>query len=347
MQTTHRLLFKDSCTMDELRPGSINLVVTSPPYPMIAMWDDVFSRADASVADHLAEGRGEEAFEQMHQQLDLVWAKLVVAMADGALACINIGDAVRSLDRRFRLYPNHARIISAFSELGLESLPLIIWRKPTNAPNKFMGSGMLPSGAYVTLEHEYILIFRKGSRRVFITAEEKSNRRKSALFWEERNSWYSDLWDFKGARQGSSAGKEQRRLAAYPLELPFRLINMFSVYGDTILDPFLGTGTTTMAAIAAGRNSIGYEHELQLRPLIEERIEVETDGLGVLNLKRLEAHRRFVDTRHLEGKSIRHHNSIYNLPVITAQEKELALFSPVSINLETNGIFTVLYQPLL
>ena len=109
MQTTHRLLFKDSCTINELRPRSINLVVTSPPYPMIAMWDDVFSRADSSVADHLAEGRGEEAFEQMHQQLDRVWAKLVKAMADGALACINIGDAVRSLGRRFRLYSNHSR----------------------------------------------------------------------------------------------------------------------------------------------------------------------------------------------------------------------------------------------
>ena len=347
MQTTHRLLFKDSCTMDELRPGSINLVVTSPPYPMIAMWDDVFSLADASVADHLAEGRGAEAFEQMHQQLDRVWAKLASAMAEGALACINIGDAVRSLGRRFRLYPNHARIISAFSELGLESLPLIIWRKPTNAPNKFMGSGVLPSGAYVTLEHEYILIFRKGSRRVFKTAEEKNNRRKSALFWEERNSWYSDLWDFKGARQGSSAGKEQRRLAAYPLELPFRLINMFSVYGDTVLDPFLGTGTTTIAAIAAGRNSIGYEQELQLRPIIEERIAVEANGLGALNLKRLDAHRCFVKKRLLEEKNFSHHNSNYNFPVITAQEKDLILFSPESIHPEADGIFKVFSQPLL
>lgn len=346
MQTTHRLFFKDSCTMDELKPGSINLVLTSPPYPMIAMWDSVFSRADSAVAEHLAEGRGEAAFELMHRQLDRVWAKLAIVMADGALACINIGDAVRSLGRHFRLYSNHARIISAFSELGLESLPLIIWRKPTNAPNKFMGSGMLPAGAYVTLEHEYILIFRKG-RRVFKTAEEKNNRRKSALFWEERNTWYSDLWDLKGARQGSSAGKDQRRLAAYPLELPFRLINMFSVYGDIVLDPFLGTGTTTVASIAAGRNSVGFEHELKLRRLIEERIAVEAEGSGALNTKRLDAHRRFVDTRLQEGKSFSHHNYVYDFPVITAQEKELALFSPVSINLETECIFTVLHQPLL
>ncbi len=346
MQTTHRLLFKDSSTTDDLWPGSANLVVTSPPYPMIAMWDDVFSRADSSVADHLAECRGEEAFEQMHQQLDRVWAKLAIIMADGALACINIGDAVRSLGKHFRLYSNHARVIRAFSELGLESLPLIIWRKPTNAPNKFMGSGMLPSGAYVTLEHEYIMIFRKG-RRVFKTTEEKNNRRKSALFWEERNSWYSDLWQLKGARQENSAGKEQRRLAAFPLELPFRLINMFSVYGDTVLDPFLGTGTTTMAAIAAGRNSVGCEQDLQLRPLIEERIAGDAAGLSVLNLARIDAHRRFVENKLLDGKSFNHHNSIYDFPVITAQEKELLLYSPENIHQDRNGNFKVFHQPLL
>lgn len=346
MQTTHRLFFQDSSTLDEIEPGSINLVVTSPPYPMIEMWDTVFSQAEPSIADCLAEGRGEEAFEQMHQQLDRIWARLAVVMAEGALACINIGDAVRSLNQRFRLYPNHARIINAFSELGLETLPLIIWRKQTNAPNKFMGSGMLPAGAYVTLEHEYILIFRKG-RRIFKTQEEKENRRKSALFWEERNNWYSDQWEFKGARQGSISGKEQRRFAAYPLELPFRLINMFSVYGDTVFDPFLGTGTTTMAAVAAARNSVGCEQNPQFRPLIEERVISDALSLNDLNLKRLDAHRIFVENRLLSGKSFSHHNSIYDFSVITAQEKDLLLYSPESIHMEPDASFKVFHQPLL
>ena len=78
--------------------------------------------------------------------------------------------------------------------LGFQSIPLILWRKQTNAPNKFMGSGMLPAGAYVTLEHEYILVLRKGSKREFKKAEEKRNRHESAIFWEERNIWYSDIW---------------------------------------------------------------------------------------------------------------------------------------------------------
>ncbi|MFW6335242.1 MAG: DNA methyltransferase, partial [Desulfosalsimonas sp.] len=108
--------------------------------------------------------------------------------------CVNIGDAVRKLGDSFSLYPNHSEIIRAFLSRGLTPLPAIIWRKQTNAPNKFMGSGMLPAGAYVTLEHEYVLIFRKGAKRQFATPAQKLNRKKSAIFWEERNQWYSDVW---------------------------------------------------------------------------------------------------------------------------------------------------------
>lgn len=77
------------------------------------------------------------------------------------------------LTKNFQLYPNHARIINAFHALGVSNLPNILWRKQTNAPNKFMGSGMLPAGAYVTLEHEWILIFRKGGKRIFKSPENK------------------------------------------------------------------------------------------------------------------------------------------------------------------------------
>ena len=87
-------------------------------------------------------------------------------------------------------------------DIGFSALPDILWRKQANTPNKFMGSGMLPAGAYVTLEHEYILIMRKGPKREFKTEGERVNRRESALFWEERNIWYSDVWtDIKGEKQ--------------------------------------------------------------------------------------------------------------------------------------------------
>ena len=127
-------------------------------------------------------------------------------------------------------------------------------------PNKFMGSGMLPAGAYATLEHEYILILRKGNKREFKSKEDKLRRQQSAFFWEERNVWFSDIWeDLKGTKQNNIDKHIRERSGAYPFELPYRIINMFSLRGDTVLDPFLGTGTTTLACMATARNSIGYE----------------------------------------------------------------------------------------
>ena len=100
-----------------------------------------------------------------------------------------------------------------------------------------MGSGMMPPGAYVTLEHEYVLVLRKGNKREFGTAEEKKNRRESCFFWEERNLWFSDVWmDLKGTTQNLIEDSARNRSAAYPFELPYRIITMFSVKGDTILD---------------------------------------------------------------------------------------------------------------
>lgn len=102
----------------------------------------------------------------------------------------------------FQLYSNHSRILHRFLDLGFAALPDILWHKQTNAPNKFMGSGMLPVGAYVTYEHEYILILRKGRRRDFTSEQEKTRRRESAFLGEERNLWFSDVWlDIKGAAQ--------------------------------------------------------------------------------------------------------------------------------------------------
>src|SRR4029079_11532235 len=118
------------------------------------------------------------------------------------MLCIDVGDATRTVGGRFRCYPNAARITSTVMRLAFDPLPAIVWRKPTNAPNKFMGSGMLPPGAYVTYEHEHVLIFRKGSKRAFASAAEKAARHRSAYFWEERNVWFSDVWtDLVGARQ--------------------------------------------------------------------------------------------------------------------------------------------------
>ena len=128
-----------------------------------------------------------------------------------------------------------------------------------------MGSGMLPAGAYVTYEHEYVLVLRKGRRRWFGNEEEKRLRRQSAFFWEERNTWFSDLWyDIKGTPQTLVSKEARDRSAAFPFELAYRLISMFSIKRDVVLDPFAGTGTTLAAALAAGRSAAGMETDNSL-----------------------------------------------------------------------------------
>lgn len=325
MQTTHRLIVGDAGAMGALGDESIDLVVTSPPYPMIAMWDEQFARVNPAVGRFLEDGRAGAAFEAMHQILDRTWAELKRVLKEGAFACINIGDAARNIGGSFKLYANHARIEMKFFGLGFDIMPLILWRKQTNAPNKFMGSGMLPAGAYVTLEHEYILIFRKGGKRLFETRHEREKRLQSSFFWEERNSWFSDHWDLKGTRQQSLKPHTRDRSAAFPFLLPFRLINMFSLLSDTVLDPFAGTGTTILAAMAAGRNSTGFEVDSGYSALLRQRIFEELHALNNFNLDRINAHLAFVRKREKDGGSFQYENSYFRFPVMSRQEEKMKL----------------------
>lgn len=293
---------------------------------MVQMWDALFSEQDPRIERCLAEGDGREAYEAMHRQLDQVWADCERVLAPGGIACINIGDATRSTDNTFALYPNHARIIQAFAALGMQCLPLILWRKTTNAPNKFMGSGMLAPGAYVTLEHEYILLFRKGDKRAFAERQEKELRKSSAFFWEERNQWFSDLWQLKGERQQLDEGLDRERSAAFPFELPYRLISMFSVKEDLVYDPFVGTGTTSIAAIAAGRSSMGADLSADLLAVAAARINaLSPDGVNRILNKRLEDHLEFVAARERAKGPLKHKNPHYNFGVVTRQETALFL----------------------
>ena len=322
--------------------GSVSLVVTSPPYPMIELWDPQFSAADAETAEALAGGEGDRAFDLMHARLDSVWSECYRVLLPGGLACINIGDATRKIGGEFRLFSNHSRILHALTGLGFSVLPDILWRKPTNAPNKFLGSGMLPAGAYVTYEHEYILIVRKGGPRKFSPAD-RARRRRSAFFWEERNVWFSDVWlGLVGARQllgnaGFDDADARARSAAFPFELAYRLIQMYSLIGDTVLDPFLGTGTTAAAAIASGRSSIGFEIEPGLEQPIRNTIETAAPLGSEYAQRRLEAHLDFVHSREEAGRPCRHVNRYYGFPVVTGQEVDLQLLMPLAIGLDSTG----------
>jgi DNA modification methylase len=318
--------------MAALPPGSVQLVVTSPPYPMIEMWDGAFAAQDPAIAEALGREDGWAAFRRMHALLDAVWREVHRVLADGGIACIDIGDATRTVNGAFALYPNHSRILSALVDLGLTPLPAIIWRKQTNAPNKFMGSGMLPAGAYVTYEHEYVLIFRKGGPRRFATAPEKENRRRSAFFWEERNTWFSDVWtDLKGTGQELADADSRARSGAYPFELAWRLIAMYSVYGDTVLDPFLGTGTTSAAAIASMRNSIGFERDAGLAPVVASAFRASIATGRERSARRLLDHRSFVAGRLAKGLPFKHRNPRHDVPVVSAQERGIVLTCPITV----------------
>jgi modification methylase len=343
-ETFHQIIFDNASHMAVLADRSIDLVVTSPPYPMIQMWDDLFGSLDADVHKALSAEDADDAFERMHLMLDRVWEELDRVVKPGGMVCINIGDAVRSMAGQFRMFANHVRIVTAFNSLGFTQLPSILWRKPTNSPTKFMGSGMLPPGAYVTLEHEYILIFRKSGKRAFVSSEEKMARRESGYFWEERNSWFSDVWfNLIGATQLLNGSITRERSAAFPFEIPYRLINMFSIKNDTVLDPFLGTGTTMLSAMTGARHSVGFELDPAFRPIILHQVADLPQMANHIIGRRLRAHTEFMQNRLQTSGKQANFNRPYKMPVITRQEEDL-FFDPVAqIQFIGNDRFKVTY----
>jgi DNA modification methylase len=341
VQTTHEIRVGDAREFD-VESESVDLVVTSPPYPMVEMWDESFAAQSPVVADALEAGNGQAAFEAMHDLLDDVWERVGDALADGGIAAINVGDATRRIDSQFQLYPNHARIIEGLAAAGLDQLPGIIWRKPTNSTAKFMGSGTLPTNAYATLEHEHVLLFRKGGTRDFPPKD--GDRYASAFFWEERNEWFSDCWEVRGTGQTLADNGARERSGAFPLEIPLRLVRMYSVRGDTVLDPFVGTGTTSLAAMLEARNSVGIERNAELAEAFETRaVEAPTLSEDIAE-ERLGRHREFVAERDDEPKYAAEH---YDTRVVTKNERRIRL--PTVADVDRTGDdpirFTATHEP--
>ena len=245
-----RVLMESSEKMP-LADESVHLVVTSPPYPMIEMWDGLFEAWT---------GRGVEDarfYDACHAALARVWDECARVLVPGGIAAINIGDATRTL-ADFRLYPNHVDVTQRCVAAGLTPLVPILWKKPTNKPNAFLGSGFLPPNAYVTLDCEFLLLFRKGAPRKLPPKD--LLRYASEMSKAERDAWFTQVWDDV---RGTAQQKDDlaRRTAAYPEEVPYRLVRMFSLLGETVLDPFAGTGTTLRVAAAEGRRAVGFETE--------------------------------------------------------------------------------------
>src|SRR2546427_144796 len=259
---TPRVFYRSAEQMDELETDSTQLVLASSQLPMIEMWDRLFERVLNIQNGSFPEQTN--AFELSHQFLDRVWSECYRVLDKGGILCVNVGDATRTLNGSFQCYLNHARVAEHCQRIGFQSLVPILWRKPTNKPNAFLGSGFFPPNAYVTLDCEYILVFRKGPKR--IVKPQDPLRYASQYSKAERDVWFSQVWDFRGERQNHA------ETAPFPDELSYRLIRMFSCLGDTVLDPFLGTGTTLKIARSLGRKGIGYEINPSLKLLINQNV---------------------------------------------------------------------------
>lgn len=229
---------KSSGDMSEIENQSVHLIITSPPYPMIKKWDSIFGIVD---------------FDKQHKILFKTWMECGRVLISGGIACINIGDATRTIDGKgFTCYPNFARVTNDMWRLGFTPLIPIFWKKISNRPNAFLGSGFLPPNCYVSQDHEYIAIFRKGFIRKFQPKD--PNRYESSFTKEERDLWFQQVWNIQGVRGA-------KETSTFPPKIPYRLIRMFSVKGDTVLDPFCGTGIVAKMASELGRNGIGYDIE--------------------------------------------------------------------------------------
>lgn len=234
------IIHQDSHNMNTISDESIHCVITSPPYPMIAKWDSLFMVTD---------------FYKQHEFLKGVWDECNRVLIPGGIMCINIGDATRRIDNNFECYPNYAFITMYLKRIGFTPLIPILWKKISNRPNAFLGSGFLPVNAYISQDCEYIGIYRKGNHLRTFSEKEKINRNLSKFTKKQRDLWFQQIWEIQGKIGAKTT-------SAFPDEIPYRLINMFSIIGDIVLDPFAGTGTVERVANSLLRNFVGYEKEI-------------------------------------------------------------------------------------
>lgn len=267
-QTTHRLYLGDSRKLTSLADCSVHLVVTSPPYWTLKAYPE----ADAQLGTIVH-------YEDFLDELDRVWRECERVLVPGGRICCVVGDVCVSRRRRGRHYvvPLHADIQVRARRLGLDCLTPIIWHKIANGAMEAAGNGAAyygkpyQPGGVVKNDIEYVLFLRKGAG---YRSPSRTQQALSMLTKAEMQSWFRSLWtDIRGA--STRAGHP----APYPPELAERLIRMFSFAGDTVLDPFVGSGSTVIGAIRAGRNSIGYEIEPIYLGLAEQRLSREVEAL--------------------------------------------------------------------
>lgn len=263
MHTKHTVILADSRDMSEVPDASVHLLITSPPYWQLKDYGD-----DSQIGYN-------DTYEQYINNLNLVWSEVFRVLQQGCRLCVNIGDQfARSVYYgRYKIIPIRTEIIRFCETVGLDYMGAIIWQKLTTTNTTggatIMGSFPFPRNGILKLDYEFILVFRKPGKPPAVSKERKE---RSRLTTEEWNTYFAGHWVFPGEKQ-------RAHLAAFPDELPRRLIKMFSFVGDTVLDPFLGSGTTARAARHLRRNSIGYELNRDFLPIIRKKLGVDTVDL--------------------------------------------------------------------
>jgi site-specific DNA-methyltransferase (adenine-specific) len=242
--------------MNLLHDKSVHLVITSPPY-----WQLKDYGSDEQIGFN-------ESYESYINNLNLVWKECYRVLQPGCRLCINIGDQfARSVYYgRYKVIPIRTEIIKFCETIGFDYMGAIIWQKVTTTNTTggatIMGSFPYPRNGILKLDYEFILIFKKLGNPPKPTIEKK---KLSAMTKDEWNDYFSGHWNFAGVKQNG-------HLAMFPEELPTRLIKMFAFVGDTVLDPFLGSGTTSLAARNLGRNSVGYEINKEFISKIKDKL---------------------------------------------------------------------------
>lgn len=267
LRTHHKIINGDSRQMIELPDNSVHLAITSPPY-----WQLKDYGTDNQIGFH-------DSYENYINNLNLVWKECYRTLHNGCRLCVNIGDqfARAVYYGRYKVIPIREEIIKFCENIGFDYMGAIIWQKVTTSNTTGggvqMGSYPYPRNGILKLDYEFVLIFKKLGDAPKPTKDQKELSKMSADEW---NAFFAGHWNFAGARQNN-------HIAMFPEELPRRLIKMFSFVGETILDPFMGSGTTSLAAKGLERNSIGYEINPEFIPVIKEKLDIhQTDLMGTL-----------------------------------------------------------------
>ncbi len=265
LQTHHKIYVGDARDLSQIPDNSVHLVLTSPPY-----WNLKRYNEHDNQLGHI------DDYEIFLNELDKVWKECYKKLAIGGRMVVVVGDVLLSRKEfgRHKIMPLHADIQVRCDGIGFDNLAPIFWHKISNATfevsgnSKFLGKPYEPNGI-IKHDIEYILMLRKPGGYRKPTEEQ---RKLSIISEEDFGNWYQQIWDLNGA-------STKNHPAPYPEELAQRLVRMFSFVGDTVLDPFLGSGTSMLAAMRFGRNSIGIEVDSAYAKKAYTRIHATTDPM--------------------------------------------------------------------